>query len=325
VLTFAAGGASLDAFLSVSGHSPYQPQLEEYLHRLIDQGAVRPEWCVVGFDSGRPVARAALWALPFSGTWSLEGPGPESNAVPTDIVLIECDWNEDRLVSGRALLTELHERARRLSSAALSHHVDTPPGPPQYQENDDARVRLLEDAGYELLRDGLRWHAVSPPADDAGAHALVFRSIREVGEDAFVDAIARTYYGTRDAWLTRNVEQLGPARAAREDFGDAKALEYEPGWWELAYTAEGELAGVIMAARNPGAAVVYYVGVAPEQRGRGIAAQLVRRGTAQLIAAGAKEIRADCDLGNVAMVKAFERAGYERFARRRSFRIALDA
>ena len=314
MLTFAAGDASLDAFLSVSADSPYQPQLEEYLRRLIDQGAVRPEWCLVGFDSGRPVARAALWALS-------EG----QVTAPTDIVLIECDWNEHGFVSGRALLTQLHERARLLGSEALSHHVDTPPGPPQYQENGDARVRLLEDAGYELLRDGLRWHVVSPPAGDARADALVFRSVQEVGEDAFVDAIARTYRGTRDAWLTRNVEQLGPARAAHEDFDVAKALEYEPGWWELAYTAEGELAGVIMAARNPGAAVVYYVGVAPEQRGRGIAAQLVRRGTAHLTAAGAEEIRADCDLGNVAMVKAFERAGYERFARRRSFRIALDA
>ena len=205
MLTFAAGDASPDAFLSVSADSPYQPQLEEYLRRLIDQAAVRPEWCLVGFDSGRPVARAALWALP-GGT------------SPTDIVLIDCDWNEDALGSGRALLTQLHERARGLGSDALSHHVDTPPGPPQYQENDDARVRLLEDAGYELLRDGLRWHVVSPPAGAAGADALVFRSVQEVGEDAFVDAIARTYHGTRDAWLTRDVEQLGPARAAREDF-----------------------------------------------------------------------------------------------------------
>ena len=79
-----------------------------------------------------------------------------------------------------------------------------------------------------------------------------------------------------------------------------------------------------MAARNPSSAVVYYVGVAPEQRGRGIAAQLVRRATDHLVSAGAGEIRGDCDLDNVAMVKAFERAGYERFARRRSYRITLD-
>ena len=164
--------------------------------------------------------------------------------------------------------------------------------------------------------------APSPAAPQPSS--LTFRSLSEAGEDAFVDAIARTYAGTRDAWLARNVEELGPARAAREDFDDAKGLEYEPGWWELAYTEAGELAGVIMSTCNRGTAVIYYVGVVPEQRGRGIAAQLVRRGTEHLAAAGVEEIRGDCDHGNVAMVKAFERAGYERFARRRSYRITLD-
>jgi hypothetical protein len=33
-------------------------------------------------------------------------------------------------------------------------------------------------------------------------------------------------------------------------------------------------------------------------------------------------IRADCDRDNVAMVKAFQRAGYEQIARRRSYRAA---
>ncbi len=313
MLKFAsADEASLDSFLSVSAGSPYQPQLSEYLHRLIDQGATRPEWCLIGLDLQEPVARAALWAL--SGTTE-----------PTDIVLVACDWDEDDLASGRALLTELHERARGLGSDALSHHVDSPPGPPQYQENDDARVRLLEDCGYELLRDGLRWRlTVSPSSAAPHTSSLMFRSLSETGEDAFVDAITRTYAATRDTWLGRNVEELGPARAARGDFDDARGLEYEPGWWELAYTDAGELAGVIMATRNRGSAVIYYVGVVPEQRGRGIAAQLVQRGTEHLAAAGVDEIRGDCDRNNVAMVKAFERAGYERFARRRSYRITFD-
>ena len=36
-------------------------------------------------------------------------------------------------------------------------------------------------------------------------------------------------------------------------------------------TADGALAGVIMAARNPSTAVIAFVGVVPEQRGRGLA------------------------------------------------------
>jgi ribosomal protein S18 acetylase RimI-like enzyme len=100
-------------------------------------------------------------------------------------------------------------------------------------------------------------------------------------------------------------------------------MEHLPEWWELAYTEDGALAGVIIAARNPSAAVIAYVGVVPAQRGLGLAPQLVRRGTEQLVAAGAEEIRGDCDRDNVAMAKAFARAGYEQFAGRRTYRRAL--
>ena len=93
-----------------------------------------------------------------------------------------------------------------------------------------------------------------------------------------------------------------------------------PEWWELAYTGD---AGVIMAARNPSVAVIAYVGVVPEQRGRGFAAELVRRGTKQLIESGAEENQGDCDLDDTGMVKGFERAGYEQFARRRTYRRAI--
>jgi hypothetical protein len=51
----------------------------------------------------------------------------------------------------------------------------------------------------------------------------------------------------------------------------------------------------------------------------------VRRGTERLLESGADEIDGDCDLDNVGMVKAFERAGYERIARPRSYRRAITA
>jgi ribosomal protein S18 acetylase RimI-like enzyme len=306
---FTAEEASLDAFLAVSAGSRYHPQLEKYLGSLLRQRCTRPEWCLVGLESRAPVTRAALWT--FAG-----------QAVPTDVVLIDTDWDDEELASGRALLARLHELARDLGAKSLSHHVDTPPVAPQYQEHGEARVRLLEESGYALLRDGLRWQ-YSPSTEQAVLdHSLVFRSLPEVGEEAFVAAVASTYEGTRDSWISQSMEEHGALGAAREDFVDAQALEYEPEWWELAYTGDDALAGVIMAAKNPSTAVVWYVGVVPEQRGRGLATQLVRRGTERLVDSGIEEIRGDCDLDNVGMVKAFERAGYEQFARRRSYRLA---
>jgi ribosomal protein S18 acetylase RimI-like enzyme len=306
VLTFVTADEA--RFNAVAAGSPYSAQLEEYLASILTQRATRPEWCVVALDGERPIARGALWA-------------PAGQPVPTDFVLLDADWDEPRLAGAHRLLTRLHEQARELGGEALSHHVDDPPAAPQYQEHAEARVQLLEDAGYTLLRDGLRWrYSGSPP--ERPDPSLTFRTLAEVGDDAFVAAIATTYEGTRDSLLTRALEEHGAPGAARADFTDAQALEYEPEWWELSYVDDA-LAGVIMGARNPSSAVVWYVGVVPDARGRGLATQLVRRGTERLLAAGLDEIRGDCDLANVGMIKGFERAGYELFARRRSYQLQL--
>jgi ribosomal protein S18 acetylase RimI-like enzyme len=305
---------SLDAFLSVSAASPHQEQLREYTESLLQRRSTRPGWCVLGLESGVPVARAALWALP-------------DETVPTDVVLIDLlDWNDPELAAGHALMTRVHEAANNLGAGALRHHVDSPPRAPQYQDNESARVRLMTEAGYALLRDGLRWRCTPSPALEPRQESLLtFRALPEVGEEVFVEAIATTYEGTRDAWLARNIQARGLVGAARSDFLDYQELDHLREWWELAYTEDGALAGVVMPARNPTSAVVAYVGVVPEQRGRGLAAQLVRRATEQLIGSGADEIQGDCDRDNVPMVKAFRRAGYEQIARRRSYERAPAA
>lgn len=312
ILEFAtAEEASVDSFVAVSAGSAHQRQLEKYLAGLLEQGCTTPRWCLIGFESRRPVARAALWALP-------------GHATPTDVVLLETDWDDPTLSVGRALISSVHDLAAAHGVDALSHHVDTPTGPPQYQERPEARVRLLAECGYQLLRDGLRWrYSDSRAYEERGAPPLVFRSIRDVGEKAFVEAIASTYEGTRDSWINSLVAERGLLGAAQADFFDYQGLDHSPEWWELAYTEHGTLAGVILAARNPTSAVVAYVGVVPEQRGRGLAQSLVWRGTEQLLASGAAEIGGDCDRDNVAMVKAFERAGFEQVARRRSYRREL--
>jgi ribosomal protein S18 acetylase RimI-like enzyme len=307
MLTFVTGDEV--GFNTVSAGSPYRVQLEDYLDSILRQRATRPEWCVVALDGETPIARGALWA-------------PAGQPVPTDFVLLDADWDEPALASAHVLLARLHEQARELGAEALSHHVDDPPAAPQYQEHAEARVQLLEDAGYTLLRDGLRWRLSGSPTEQPDP-SLSFRTLAEVGDDAFVAAIAATYEGTRDSLLTRAKEEHGALGAARADFTDAQALEYEPEWWELAYVDDA-VAGVIMGAKNPSSAVVWYVGVVPAARGRGLATQLVRRGTERLLSAGVDEIRGDCDLVNVGMVKGFERAGYEQFARRRSYKLPLD-
>jgi ribosomal protein S18 acetylase RimI-like enzyme len=302
---------SIDDFLSVSASSPFQAELRAYAEALLERRSTRASWCLLELDAGVPVARGAFWALP-------------DETVPTDLVLIATDWSDPELDAGRALLVHAEERAAGLGSAALQHHVDDPPGPPQYQEDGAARAQLMTEAGYGLLRDGLRWRLSPPRAHKPPPSPLTFRTLPEVGEESFVEAIAATYEGTRDTWLTRNIEERGLDGAARADFLDYREMDHRPEWWELAYTDDGTLAGVVMPAKNQTDAVVAYVGVVPGQRGRGLAAQLVNRATEQLVAAGARAIVGDCDRDNLPMAKAFRRAGYEQVARRRSYQRALE-
>ena len=272
-----ADEASLETFLSASEESPYQEELREYAETLLQRGSTRLEWCLVGLEDGEPAARAALWALP-------------GHAVPTDIVLIAADWDDDELSGGPRAAARGARAGAKPGGESSEPSRRQPSRPPQWQENEDARIRLLVESGYELLRDGLRWMYSGSPVPPQ--QSVVYRALPDVGENAFVEAIASTYEGTRDSWINQTVDEHGAIGAARADFDDYRQMEHLPEWWELAYTADGELAGVIMAARNPTTAVIAYVGVVPDHRGRGLAPELVQRGTEQLVASGSTEIGA---------------------------------
>ena len=75
---------------------------------------------------------------------------------------------------------------------------------------------------------------------------------------------------------------------------------------ELGTSAHGALVGLIMPCRAPAMGTIGYVGVVPEQRGRGYGniTDLLARGTATLLHTGAPVLRADTDIDNVPMATA---------------------
>ena len=157
---------------------------------------------------------------------------------------------------------------------------------------------------------------------------MSFRTLEEVGDEAFVDVMRRVSEGTLDREIREERERLGPQGAAREFFEDARRVKHDPSWWRLAYASNGELVGLVMPAEPPGFLTVFYVGVVPEMRGRSYVDDLLAAGTATLLAARAeggneKPLRADTDLANAPMAAAFERAGWVRFAGRREYSVDL--
>ncbi len=250
----------------------------------------------------------ALWTLP----------GMDE---PLDLVLLDVSWEE--LSAGARLLGDVLERACSMGAREIGHVLDAPPMWHQWRGSPDRRAELLESVGFVLRRETSRLEWRSESCLPAVAWRLDFRALDEVGEEVFVVAIERVSEGTLDREIQDERDELGPAEAAREFFELERKLEYDPAWCQLAYAPDGGLVGLVMPARNPTTAVINYIGVVPEHRGRGYVDDMIAAGTAALHAAGAEHVRADTDTRNLPMAAAFRRAGYAEFAERREYGVKL--
>jgi RimJ/RimL family protein N-acetyltransferase len=277
-----------------------------YLTDLLAKGCTRPDWCLVAEQDGALTGSAVLWTLP-------------GNDTPSDLVLVEAPWDDPGLTTGLAVLQHAFSVAKRLGADEIGHVIDGPAQPPQVQRHPERRAELLRRAGFTQARDGRRFQWLAGADVPAGDPRLDFRSLAELGPEPFIDLLADLLTDTADARLAADVRRHGIRKAAEVLFGESMELEYEPHWWEIGYDPDGSPAAISLPARNPSVAVISFVGVAPAHRGKGYAASVVARGTQILAAAGATEIRGDCDAANIAMYKAFQRAGYHNFADRLEF------
>jgi RimJ/RimL family protein N-acetyltransferase len=293
----------LDLFVEAGGAPEHRREVKSYVEDMFAAGSMRPEWCFVLEDGDRAVGRVALWTLPKSEE-------------PLDAVLLDVPWNGEYRSLGELLLVDVLGEARALGAEEIGHVLDSPPMWPQFQQHPKERAELLGLTGFALKRETVRFEWRGGAASAASGR-LEFRALEDVGEETFVDAVARVTEGTLDRDMSEEREKQGPREAAREFFGEEQAMEYEAGWWELAYDKPGrDLVGLIMPARNPTSPVIDFIGVVPERRGEGYVDDLLARGAATLLEAGAEQIRADTDTANVPMAAAFRRAGYAEFAKR---------
>ena len=298
----------LDIFIGATGSPDYREEFEQYLDRMFAAGSMRPEWCFVAEEGDLPVGRVAFWTLP----------GMEE---PFALVLLDVDWEGDHMSVGTRLLRYTLDAARALGARDIEHVLDDPPIRPQFQHHADRRIELLESAGFSLRRETSRFerHRTEPPTESG---RLRFRTLEEVGREAFIEAMERVSEGTLDREIRAEREKLGTKRAAQEFFDDASRVQHHASWWRLAYTPSGELAGLIMPAEPPGFLTIFYVGVVPGMRGRGYVHDLLATGTATLLEAEGKHNKpliADTDVSNEPMAAAFEQAGWTRFAGRREY------
>lgn len=245
-----------------------------------------------------PSSLDALFALP-------ESPSP---------------FADSRTAVAAALLTAAHQVFAACGLAAPPpYHLFLPP---DWRERLDVasavawRQQAAQVAGLGLTTERIRfeWDARRPVP--RLSERLRFRP--EPDDEVFVDLFRRCLSGSLDVGCTREAALLGTDTQARSDveFYRREMLGRRT-WWRIVRTSSGEVVGFGIPSRNSAVPVVGYLGVLPEFRGRGFAAEILAEITKILAAqTHSQVIRADTDLTNHPMIAAFELVGYRDHARR---------
>ena len=105
-----------------------------------------------------------------------------------------------------------------------------------------------------------------------------------------------------------------PVEAAAEHFhGELERWPSPQDWWRVATLGDGEPVGFVFPARHDYGPIIAYIGVRPAHRRHGYIDDILAEGTHILAEAGGPRSRANTDVGNVPMAKAFARAGYDNY------------
>ncbi|GAA0248660.1 GNAT family N-acetyltransferase [Saccharothrix mutabilis subsp. mutabilis] len=273
-------------------------------HELADdlaEGRRQPGWMWLALRDGRPVARVAWW-----------GRGGE----PTPSLLDVLDLDDD-VPDATEVASALYEKA---AAAVL------PPGatPPEYGRylpadwRDDpgpvhTRMSVLEKAGARLTVERLRLEWRPDAGVPAADPRLSFRAFAD--HDELIALTARALDGTLDAHSRADLAELSPHDAAVKHYEEEFATFSSPReWWRVA-TVDGEPVGFVLPARNSYHAIIAYLGVLPEHRGKGHVDGILAEGTRVLAEQDVPRVRAATDVGNTPMAAAFARAGYVTFER----------
>ncbi|MGH3385125.1 MAG: GNAT family N-acetyltransferase [Nocardioidaceae bacterium] len=284
---------------------------------MIERNEYRPGWIWVAERDGRVVARAAWWAGPDDARpWSLDwlDPGVEPDAVEIGARLV---------AAGLAKIRDSDDSGSPVGETPQMH-LFLPVGwrdIPAARAAADSRLAAAEAGGFTpfIERFGYRW--ARSDGLPASSGRLTFRQVPD--DDELVEVLRRVLVGTFDGHSQHDIEEHGLEKAAELQLEGLRWFPSPREWWRLGLTADGDVAGLIVPARNYMMPTIGYLGVVPEQRGHGYVGDLLAEQTRFLasVMGPDEEIGADTDFGNAPMAAAFARAGF----RHTQTRIVLTA
>lgn len=211
---------------------------------------------------------------------------------------------------GARLLAQHLRKMREKGFSRLTCH---------FSKADAKKQEIMDILGFTPTQEKMEFFRPEPQPLIAVPKRLTFRSLDDVGEQAFISVIRRVLIGSLDRGNQIEVTTKGIEQTARKlHLKPKNANEFQPDWWNVACTDNGEFVGFCQPVLDPSdqrgslkQGIIRYIGVVPEYRGRGYINDLLSKATHTLQRIGVWEIWALVDTLNHPMIAAFKQAGYE--------------
>jgi RimJ/RimL family protein N-acetyltransferase len=295
--TATAGPADLDLAIGFTADGPVPALTPDRIREELAGNQFRPEWIwLAEGDDGQVLGRALWW-------------GREGSEQP---IALDCLQVRESVADPAALAAGLLAAGHAAFGNLPLYNISLPGDwrtRPHLVEAVAWRQKAAYEAGLTTEIERLRYEwtpAAGTPAEPSGR--LVFR---EGTDEEFLDAFARLSADSLDLHTQNELRSMDAEQLAREDVEFYRDCPGERDWWRLAELPDGTLAGMAIPSATPYHRNVGYLGIVPEQRGRGLIDEVLAEITRFHAAAGADRITATTDTVNRPMAAAFDRAGYE--------------
>lgn len=274
----------------------------DQIRALWDEGGSSPAMCFVLERDGTRVGRLGLRISPTTDP-SLLGSLPPEEMFTFGLHL---PWNEDHVEAGRALVEGAIERLPAGVPELVESRVNS-----EHHSHPEAQVALFEHLGFTTFQEkqGYWWEHDGAPIEVPDR--LEYRTLDEVGEDAYRETMAPCGEGTLDRNDRYYWKGCGPDNWARQML----ALAKDPELWLLGYRAGEPVGYVAINAVEEWGATISHIGVLPAHRGNGYVADLLRAAMATVLVEGITTMLSDVDVLNHPMRNAFLSTGNRDDAR----------
>lgn len=282
----------IDSFVGLGLGDADQKELKDLLINWWKEGRNKPEWCFIAEEDGKFIARVFYAVFPDN---------------PQDLMAfgLYVDNVEAAKETGVRLITESLDKMQNYKFNIAEYHIYFNP-----DKHFNEYRNIMLSSGFKITQEKKSFYWTGEPLPKESGR-LEYRSLNDVGKDAFIEAIKIVTRQTLDGDDTLIVEEIGEELAAEKEFNLLKGIDYNEEWWKLAYV-NGELAGLIIPQKfSDKDGAINYIGVVPQKRGQGFVEDLLINGTATLKEYGIEEVMGDIDKNNFPMEQALIRTGYK--------------